>query len=514
MTGFVSLVGAGPWDPQLLTLGGRDRLARAQCVIADYLVNPALLVHCNPACEIHQRRTGPSGRMDLEQAATTALMLERARAGLRVVRLKGGDPCVFGRGGEEAQALVEAGIPFELVPGVSAPIAAPQYAGIPVTHRDHTPAVTFVSGWEAYDKAGLAVQWEHLARSAGTIVLLMGVRNARQNAAKLIEAGREPTTPTAAIRWGTRGIQRTIVATLATIADAIEEAGLRAPAVLVVGDVVTLREQLSWFESRPLFGRRVVVTRDLEAGAGLVGALAEAGADVAMVPCLAVVPPSDPAALRRALSQIGACNGVIVSSPAAARALSAALLDDGKDARALAGRRLVAIGDGTSAVLRGAGLVADLVPARASSEGLVEALREREWLDGAWIHVSAEGSRDVLRTAIEEAGGRYVAAASHRTIRPSVPEAIVEGLRATEAGGDGFDAVVVASGKTARHFVELLAEAWGEAAARERIAAAKVIAIGQVTADAVVAIGIRVDAIAASPTDAALIDAVILATRG
>ena len=300
MVGFVSLVGAGPWDPELLTLAGRDRLARAQCVIADYLVNPALLVHCPSDCEVHQRTTGPSGRVELEQAATNALMLERARAGLRVVRLKGGDPCMFGRGGEEAQVLVRAGIAFELVPGVSAPIAAPQYAGIAVTHRDHTPAVTFVSGWEAYDKAGLAVQWEHLARSAGTIVLLMGVRNARDNAARLVAAGRDASTPTAAIRWGTRGIQRTVVATLGTIADAIEREGLRAPAVLVIGDVVDLRHEIAWFEQRPLFGKRVVVTKSAPGSLTLASALGRAGADVAIVPCLATVPPSDPAAFDHA----------------------------------------------------------------------------------------------------------------------------------------------------------------------------------------------------------------------
>jgi uroporphyrinogen III methyltransferase/synthase len=245
----------------------------------------------------------------------------------------------------------------------------------------------------------------------------------------------------------------------------------------------------------------------------LVTALAEAGADVALVPCLAIAPPSDPAALRRALGQVGASNGVIVSSPAAARAMSAALLEDGKDARALAGRRIVAIGEGTAAALRHAGLLADLVPTRASSEGLVEALRDREWLDGAWIHVSAEGSRDVIRDAIEGAGGRYVAAASHRTVRPAVPEAILDGLRPTDAGGDGFDAVVLASGKTARHLLETLREAWGEAMARERLAAAKVIAIGRVTADAIASLDVRVDAIASTPTDAGIVEATIAVLR-
>jgi uroporphyrinogen III methyltransferase/synthase len=508
MSGFVSLVGAGPWDPELLTLAGRDRLANAQCVIADYLVNPALMLHCPDDCEVHQREAGPSGRVVLEQAATNALMLERARAGLRVVRLKGGDPCMFGRGGEEAQVLVRAGIPFELVPGVSAPIAAPQYAGIAVTHRDHTPAVTFVSGWEAYDKAGLAVQWEHLARSAGTLVLLMGVRNARDNAARLVAAGRDASTPTAAIRWGTRGIQRTVVATLGTIADAIEREGLRAPAVLVVGDVVDLRQEIAWFEDRPLFGKRVVVTRTKGGASSLATALGRAGADVAVVPCLAIAPPADPAAFDRAVQNVGGHNGVIVSSPAAAEAFLAALLRVGLDVRALAGRQVAAIGDVTAAVLRAGGLVADLVPERASSEGLAAALADRDWLDRAWLHVRADVGRDVLRTAIGEAGGRYAVAASHRTVRPAVHAAVLAGLRSPDDGGEGFDAVCLSSGKAATNLLATLGEAWGEATARARLGAAAIVAAGEPTAAATRALGLEVAAIAEAPGDTAMVAAV------
>ncbi len=513
MSGFVSLVGAGPWDPGLLTLAGRDRLSSAQCVIADYLVNPALLLHCPPDCEIHQRATGPSGRVELEQAATNALMLARAQAGLRVVRLKGGDPCMFGRGAEEAAVLAAAGIPFEFVPGVSATIAAPQYAGISVTHRDHTPAVTFVSGWEAYDKSGLTVQWEHLARSAGTLVLLMGVRNARENAERLVAAGRSADTPTAAIRWGTRGIQRTVVATLGTIADAIARAGIRAPAVLVVGEVVGLRAQLAWFESRPLFGRRVVITRAGAAAITATWSLTQAGADAVVVPCLAIEPPADPALFDRQVGGIAAFDGVIVSSPAAAQALGAAMLRLGTDVRVLAGRQVAAVGSGTAEALRKLGLVADLVPVRASSEGLVDALRERDWLDRGWLHVRADAGRDVLAHAIDEGGGRYVVAASHRTVRPQVPAPVLDGLRPAPEG-EGFDAVCLASGKAARHLLETLGEAWGEDVARARLAAAKVIALGEVTAAAIRELGVRVDAVAAAPTDAAMLEATTAALAG
>ena len=194
-------------------------------------------------------------------------------------------------------------MPYELVPGVSAPIAAPELAGIPVTHRHFTPAVTFVSGWEAYEKAGLQVEWEHLAKSAGTLVLMMSIRNARANAERLISAGRDPSTPAAIVRWGTRGIQHTVVGTLATIAELAASEGIRPPAVLVVGEVVGLRQELAWVEARPLHGRRVVVTRSAEQSSTLVRTLSEQGADVVVVPCLATLPPEDPAALRRAVAE-------------------------------------------------------------------------------------------------------------------------------------------------------------------------------------------------------------------
>ncbi|MBX7079265.1 MAG: uroporphyrinogen-III C-methyltransferase [Nannocystaceae bacterium] len=507
MTGLVSLVGAGPGDPGLLTLAGRDRLARADVVVADYLVNPALLVHCRRGCEVHQRDAGPRGGVALDQAQTNALLVAKARAGLRVVRLKGGDPCLFGRGGEEAQALVRAGVPFELVPGVPSPLAAPQYAGIPVTHRDHTPAVTFVSGWEAYDKAGLAVQWQHLARSAGTLVLLMGVRNARDNTARLIEAGRDPDTPAAAIRWGTRGIQRTIVATLGTLAAQMESAGLRAPAIVIVGDVVALRQELSWFESRPLFGRRVVLTRALDGAAGLAGLLGERGADVVLLPCLEIAPPLDLAALDRAVRAIESKSGVIVSSVHGVAAFFDGLARVGLDLRALAGRAVVAIGSATARACEARGIRPDLVPEQPSSEGLVAAMQARQWLDRAWLHVRAEAGRDVLRDAITEAGGQYVLAIGYRAVRPTVSEAVLRSLREPEAGGEGFDAVVLGSGLAGEHLLATLREAWGESDARAALARAQLLAIGPVTAAALEALGLRVDAIAASPAEAAIADA-------
>lgn len=515
--GFVALVGAGPWDPELLTLAARDRLARADVVIVDYLVNPATLVHCRSDAQVFQRAAGPHGESGalLEQREVNALMVEHARAGRYVVRLKGGDPMMFGRGAEEASYLRAHGVEFEFVPGVSSPIAAPEAAGIPITHRDHTPSVSFVSGYEAYEKAGLKVAWEHLANSAGTLVLMMSVKNARRNAERLIAAGRRPDTPTAVVRWGTRGIQQTVVGVLTDIADRIEAAGIRAPAVMVVGDVVALRERISWFERRPLFGRRVVVTRAAGQAGGLVNLLAARGADAVTIPCLEFAPASeqDQRALDRALANLEPYAGVIVSSPNGVDALVAGLARVGLDARAFAGKQVAAIGTGTAEALIQRGLRPDLVPDEARSEGLIDALRQRGLLGARWLQLRADEGRELLAAALAQAGGELELIVGYRTERPRVAPLLLNSLLPVERGGEGFDAICFASGRTARYFLEMFGEAHGDALARELIAQAKVVAIGPVTATAIEALGLRVDAIASEQSERGLADAVALVLR-
>lgn len=376
-----------------------------------------------------------------------------------------------------------------------------------MTHRHFTPAVTFVSGWEAYEKAGQQVAWEHLAKSAGTLVLMMSIRNARSNAERLIEAGRDASTPAAIVRWGTRGIQRTVVGTLGDIADRIEAEGLRPPAVLVVGEVVRLREQIAWLEQRPLFGRRIVVTRSAEQSSDLVMSLSGQGADAVVFPCLAVIGPPDPRAVIEAVRELGSHDGVILSSPNGVRAFFDALARAGLDVRALAGKTIAAIGSGTAAACRERGVIADLVPRQARAEGLIDALREAGRLGARWLHVRADEGRELLGEAIEAAGGRYTLVIGYRTIRPDLPQRLLLSLRAPADGGEGFDAVIFASGRTARHFLETLGEGLGERSARTRIAAAKVVCLGPVTTAAVEALGIRVDATATAPTDEAMVAA-------
>ncbi len=503
----MSLVGAGPWDADLLTLAGRERLREADVVIVDYLVNPALLLHCRPEAIVLQRLEGPHEGVRLEQATINALLVEHAAAGRRVVRLKGGDPMMFGRGAEEAEYLRERGIAFEFVPGVSSPIAAPEYAGIPITHREHTPSVSFVSGWEAYDKTGLAVAWEHLARSAGTLVLMMSVRNAATNAAKLIAAGRAADTPAAVVRWGTRGIQRTIVGTLADIAERIAAAGLRSPAIMVVGEVVRVREQIAWFEARPLQGRRIVITRAAESSSALARELARRGADPVVLPCLEFVPPTPAqrAELDAQLAALDELDGVIVSSPRGARALLDALVESGRDVRALAGKPVLAIGEATAAACLAGGLRPDLVPRKPSSEGVIELLGEGRLLAARWLHVRAEEGRELLGDAIRAAGGRHVVAIAYASARPRVPELLLDSLRPSSEGGEGFDAITFASERSARHCLATLDERFEPARVRRWIAAARVVALGPICAAGLRELGIRVDAVATTPSDDSLI---------
>jgi uroporphyrinogen III methyltransferase/synthase len=288
-TGPVYLVGAGPGAPGLVTLRARQLIEQADVVVYDYLCHPDLPRWAPPSAEIiYAGKSGPAHT--LTQDEINALLVDRAKAGRRVVRLKGGDPYVFGRGGEEAQALVRAGVPFEVVPGVSSAIAAPAYAGIPVTHRDFASTVTFVTGHEDPSKPGSAIDWAQLARLRGTKVFLMGVERLRFIAERLTGEGADPATPVALVRWGTTARQETLEGTLATVAGLAEQRGFKAPAVMVVGEVVKLRRELNWFEALPLFGRRIVVTRTRAQSGSLSQRLAQLGADVLEIPTIRIAP--------------------------------------------------------------------------------------------------------------------------------------------------------------------------------------------------------------------------------
>ncbi|HEX6569853.1 MAG TPA: uroporphyrinogen-III C-methyltransferase [Acidimicrobiales bacterium] len=369
----VHLVGAGPGDPGLLTVRALELLRRAEVVVYDRLSQESLLDLAPPGAERIDVGKAP-GHVRLAQEDINALLVERGRRGEAVVRLKGGDPFVFARGGEEAAALAAAGVPFEVVPGITSAIAAPAYAGIPVTLRHSSTSVTIVTGHEqpgAGDDG--TVDWEAVARVGGTIVILMGVARIRRIAAALVAAGRSPDTPVAAVQWGTRPDQRTVRATLATIADQ----PLGTPSTIVVGDVAAC--DLAWFENRPLFGRRVVVTRAREQASELVARLAARGAATVEVPAIEIAEPADGGAgLAAAVERLaaGAYDWLVLTSPNGVRRLLSALRTAGHDARALGGVRLAAIGPGTAEALAAGNLVPDLVPQRFVAESLLASFPE------------------------------------------------------------------------------------------------------------------------------------------
>jgi uroporphyrinogen III methyltransferase / synthase len=364
----VHLVGAGPGDPGLLTVRALEVLQRADVVVYDRLSQRSLLDLAPDAAERIDVGKAP-GHVRLTQDEINALLVERAKSAATVVRLKGGDPFVFARGGEEAAALAEAGVPFEVVPGITSAIAVPAYAGIPVTLRHSSTSVTIVTGHEdrgAGDEG--TVDWQAVARVGGTIVILMGVARIGRIAEQLVAAGRSPDTPVAAVQWGTRPEQRTVRATLATIADH----DLGTPSTIVVGDVAAC--DLAWFENRPLFGRRIVVTRARDQASELVERLAALGAATVEVPAIEIRDPADGGkALDEAVRRLSAYHWVVVTSPNGARRLLDAVRAAGRDARAFGTARLAAIGPGTAAALAAGNLAADLVPDRFVAEALVEA---------------------------------------------------------------------------------------------------------------------------------------------
>lgn len=433
----VFLVGAGPGDPGLLTRRGGELLATAEVVVHDRLANPALL-DLAPA-EARRISVGKApGNVEMTQDQINAVLVEHGVAGKRVVRLKGGDPFVFGRGGEEAEALAAAGVPFEVVPGITSAIAAPAYAGIPVTHRGLSTHVTVVTGHEDPAKGRTDVEWEALARAGGTLVILMGASRVGDVAARLVAGGLAPDTPVAAVRNGTRPDQHTVRATLATIADV----GVRAPSAIVVGAVAAL--DLAWFETRPLFGKRVVVTRAREQASELRVRLEALGAEVLELPAIRVEP------IDVVLPALGGYSWLVFTSANGVRAFFERGMDAaGLDARALGGLRLAAIGPGTAAALEARGLRPDLVPERFVAESLLEGFPEPGAPGERVLLARAEQARDVLPEGLGERGYVVDVLAVYRTVPAQPDPALVERVRA-----GGVDAVTFTSSSTVTNFLD------------------------------------------------------------
>jgi uroporphyrinogen III methyltransferase/synthase len=495
--GFVYLVGAGPGDPELLTVRGRECLAAADVVIHDYLVDPRLLRHARPQAEVFSSgKSGDASERDQQQQAINERMVAAALAGKVVVRLKGGDPFVFGRGGEEARALVDAGIRFEIVPGVSSAIAVPAYAGIPVTERGLNSSFTVVTGHEA-PNAARPLDWHALARME-TLIFLMGLRTLASIARRLREAGMRPDTPAACVRSGTRPDQQTVVGTLADIAEAVARAGFEPPAILVVGEVVKRRTRLAWFEQRPLLGRRIVVTRAAEEGAKLAARLERLGAEAVAAPTIELEDVAPPAALDAALAALETFDWVVFTSAHGVAVFFARLYASGADVRRLGKARLAAIGSATANALANRGLRVDLVPPTFRGEALAEALAPH--VGGRRVLLPrAEGAREVLARMLVRAGADVADVPTYRAkAAASLPGSVTALL-----GLDAIDAITFTSPSTVRGFHALLQ---GGALAT---GGARIACIGPVTAEAARTLGWSVDVEAREYTVEGLTQALI-----
>lgn len=498
--GKVYLVGAGPGDPGLVTIKGKECLERAEVVLYDYLANPALLKYVPTAAErIYVGRRG-RGRYQ-NQVEINRLLIDRARAGKVVVRLKGGDPFVFGRGGEEAEAVAAAGVDFEIVPGVTAAVAVPAYAGIPVTHRTMASTVTIVTGHEDTDKPSPMLEWPRLASTSGTLVFMMGMKNLPTIVANLLSEGRAPDTPVALVRWGTRAEQRTIVGTLWDIVGKAEAARFEPPTVIVVGDVVRLREQLNWFEKRPLFGKRIMTTRAQEQVEEFSQLLTAYGAEPVELPTIALVPPLSWEAVDEAIGRISRFDWLIFTSVNGVTPFMQRVRANGKDARAFATLRIGCIGPRTAQELERYGLRPDLVPVEYQAEGIIAALAN-EGVRGRRVLIPrAEVAREILPDQLRELGAHIEVIPVYRTTIPAVD---VEPFKQQLQEGR-IDVVTFTSSSTVRNFVELLG---GIEPARDLVAQAVIACIGPITARTAEEFGLAVTIMPAENTVPALADAI------
>ena len=475
--GVAYLVGAGPGDPGLVTARALELIETADVILHDRLIPAGALDAASDDAELIDVGKRP-GQAATSQREIEELMVDRARAGRSVVRLKGGDPFTFGRGGAEAAALAAAGVPFEVVPGVTAGVAAPAYAGIPVTHRDDASAVAFVTGHEDPEKPGSALDWDALAAFPGTLVVYMGVNRLGAITKRLVAAGRDPGQPAAVVEQGTMSGQRTVSAPLGELAGAADGAGVRPPAVAVIGPVAARAAAISWLERRPLHGRRVVVTRARAQASGLARTLSALGADVVELPAIRIEPLIETDGVRRAIDDIYSYALICLTSPNGVRLLFEALAAAGRDARALANATVAAIGPGTAAALREHGVIADVVPDRSVAEALVEALADLE-LEGRPVLVArAAEARDVLPDALRERGAELDVVALYETVAEQPAEEQIEAAR-------DADYLTFTSSSTVRNFLAAI----GESLPRD----ARVVSIGPVTSAAARDAGLEVD---------------------
>lgn len=448
--GICYLVGAGPGDVGLVTLKAKDCVERADVLVYDALSSLEILRWAKPDAELIYVGKRADNHA-LPQDDINALIVARAKQGKTVVRLKGGDPMIFGRGGEEAAELAAAGVAFEIVPGISSAIAGPAYAGIPVTHRDHCSQLTIFTGHEDPTKPGSSLDYAHLAKTPGTKVFLMGMSRLREICAAFLQHGAAPSTPISLTRWATTGRQKTLTGTLSDIADEAERADFGSPAVAVIGDVVLERDKINWFETRPLFGKRIVVTRTREQAGALSASLACLGADVIELPTIRIEGPQDRLAFAEGVAHAHEYDWLVFTSPNGVRKFFEGFFSIHKDARCLGNPKIAAIGNGTAAEIQSFHFGVDLLPEKFVAEGLVEAFAKESMGNLTVLWVKAEESRDVIYDGLVKLGAIVDECIAYRTVQETEdPTGAAARLRE-----DGADIITFTSGSTVDHFFAL-----------------------------------------------------------
>ena len=498
--GKVYLIGAGPGDPGLITVKGLSCIQNADVVVYDYLAAPSLLTEASPHAEIiYVGKKG--GDHTLSQDKINSLIAEKAKAGKTVARLKGGDPFIFGRGGEEAEVLVREGVAFEIVPGVTSAIAAPAYAGIPLTHREFTSTLTLVTGHEDPAKDTSSINWACLAAGVGTLVFLMGVKNLHQIVHQLVLNGKSSKTPVALVQWGTTARQRTVTGTLETIVDRVSEAKLSSPAIIVVGEVVTLREKLKWFENRPLFGKTVVVTRAREQASDLVKALTDLGANCLEFPTIQVGPPDSWSALDAALDCLSSYEWVVFTSVNGVKFFFERLFARGLDIRAMGHIRTASIGPVTAQHLRRFGLNSDIIPESYRAESVVDAFKTESIKGSKILLPRAKEARQVLPIELSKMGAvvdEVTVYCTHQVLGHA--DALIQLLEDRQV-----DLVTFTSSSTVSNFMALLPSD----RAGDLLKDVTLASIGPITTNTAVELGLEIHTTAQTYTIPGLCEAII-----
>ncbi len=493
--GIVYLVGAGPGDPGLITVKGLSLIQSAEVIVHDRLVDSRLLKHVSTTTELIDVGKIP-GRRDNRQTDINALLVDLGKRGKRVVRLKGGDPFVFGRGGEEAGELRQAGIPFEIVPGITSSISAPAYAGIPVTHRGLSSHFTVVTGNEDPDKPESVIQWDKLAQIGGTLIVLMGWENLPSIVEKLLASGRKPSTPVSMIQWGTEPHQKAVTATLETIVHVAKESELGSPVVTVVGEVASLRDELAWFDNRPLFGKRVLVTRTRTQAGALSDLLVQHGAAAVELPTIEIQPLDDYPELDSALSELSKFDWAIFASTNGVDVVFQRLEFAGMDARAFGTVKLGAIGQATAGALCRRGLNPDFVPESFVSEAVVDGLKDLGMEGMKVLLPHGDIAKDTLTRGLTNLGASVTEALAYRTVIPDDSENL-----AKEIFAKGVDVATFSSSSTVTNLCNLIGDV-------DKLSKSTIACIGPITAATARDMGLKVDIVSKQHTIPGMVKAI------